>query len=127
MRVSHASPSAARLADITMTTSESLRQITASYGDALDVGDDPISDLRRLRELCDTAPDNEHLLALAVVMFDHLIDDYWNEIEVECEALTQQSSGLRRCWSCTFPGVPEDAYDRLSALLQRGEDIGRAQ
>src|ERR1700733_9273603 len=49
-----------------VTTPEGLQQIMAIYGRALDVGDDPIADLRRLRDLCENAPDKDHLLVLAV-------------------------------------------------------------
>lgn len=107
-----------------MTTLENFKQIMASYGDALTVGADRIGDLTRLRDLCESAPDTEHLLVLAVILFDHLIDDYWDEIESECEILMQESSALRQCWSCTFPGAPEGAYERLTTLLKPGEDIG---
>lgn len=62
---------------------------------------------------------------MAVVLFDHRIDVYWPEIEAECEVLMQQSSALRKCWSSTFPGAPDDAHDRLDTLLRPGEDIGQ--
>lgn len=109
-----------------MTTPESFGEISLFYGDvATRLKDDPNASLRRLEDLCQEAPDEDHLLVLAVEMLDPLLDAHWDEIGQEFEARMQRSSALRRCWSYTMADLPKEAMNRLDALLKPGEDIGR--
>ena len=76
-------------------------------------------------EVCERATDDEHLLAIAVVILDPLLDQRWEEVGAEFESAMRESAALRKAWSGAMPDIPQDAIDRLDALLAPGEDIGR--
>src|SRR5258707_1918171 len=76
-------------------------------------------------EVCERATDDEHLLAIAVVILDPLLDQRWEIVGAEFESAMRESAALRKAWSGTMPDIPQDAIDRLDALLASGEDIGR--
>ena len=84
----------------------------------------PAEAIGRLVTLCERAPDVDHLGVLAVAVLDALLDEHWAEVGPVFEAAMRASSALRRCWSCAMADIPQNAIDRLDALLMPGEDIG---
>jgi hypothetical protein len=94
--------------------------------DARSVGlAEPTEALARAVQLCEKAPDDDHLLVLSVVVLDPLLDENWDEIGLAFEVEMKRSAPLRKAWSGTMTDIPRAAIDRLDGLLQPGEDIGR--
>lgn len=100
-------------------------EIVDEYADVSMRGDAKEA-LARAVELCEEAPDDDHLSVLAVVVLDPLLDFHWYAIGSAFEAEMRRSASLRKAFSCTWPtemGVED--YERLEALLLPGENIGR--
>jgi hypothetical protein len=110
-----------------LSSYDAFLDISASYADAfrecLTCG--PLEGVERIRQLCEAAPDADHLLVIAVEALDTLLDQHWAVVESVFEEAMKQSPALRRCWSCAMPDMPQGAIDRLDSLLLPGEDIGR--
>jgi len=111
----------------TMSSYDAFLHISASYADAIREcrACAPKEGLERIRQLCETAPDADHLLVIAVEALDALLDEHWAVVGSAFEEAMRESPALRRCWSGTMPDIPQEAIDRLDSLLLPGEDIGR--
>lgn len=80
--------------------------------------DDPAETIGLIRELADAAPDDDHLLALAISLVETYIHQHAPEGFPHFEAALQESASLRKAWSYSWATVPDEWERRFEAAGQ---------
>jgi hypothetical protein len=87
---------------------------------------DPKVSLDLIVSLVRSAPDDDHLCAIGVILIDPLLDLYWSQIGDQFELAMRNEADLRKAFSCTMLDIPEDLHARLHELVGSSEDIGHS-
>lgn len=72
--------------------------------------------LRRLIELAEEAPDEDHLATLAVVLMEPLVDVHWEAILPALRDALRRSPNLRRVYAGSILHIPDEIDAELRGL-----------